>query len=89
MGWTSEQEDAIKVRGRECIVSASAGSGKTAVLIERIFNMITDENDPIDVDRLLVVTFTRAAAAEMRERLTDRIDTALAAGEGDLSERQK
>ncbi|MCR4777605.1 MAG: helicase-exonuclease AddAB subunit AddA [Lachnospiraceae bacterium] len=89
MGWTRQQEDAINIRNRECIVSASAGSGKTAVLIERIFNMITDKENPIDVDRLLVVTFTRAAAAEMRERLTRRIDEALSAGEAELSERER
>ena len=75
--WTSEQEKAIDARGRSLIVSASAGSGKTAVLTERIFSMITDPADPVDVDRLLVVTFTNAAAAEMRQRLLDRIEKAL------------
>ena len=72
--WTKEQKLAIEVRGRNTIVSASAGSGKTAVLIERIFNKITDPDNPVDVDRLLVVTFTKAAAAEMKERLKIRLE---------------
>ena len=60
--WTKEQEMVIKLRERNLLVSAAAGSGKTAVLIERILKRLTDQEHPLDIDRLLVVTFTRAAA---------------------------
>ena len=66
--WTDEQKRAIELRNRRLLVSAAAGSGKTAVLTERIVRRITAEEHPVDADRLLVMTFTRAAAAEMRER---------------------
>ncbi len=59
------------------LVAAAAGSGKTAVLVERIIQMITDRENPIDIDKLLVVTFTNAAASEMRERIGDAIGKAL------------
>ncbi len=75
--WTPEQQQVIRLRNRNLLVSAAAGSGKTAVLVERILSMITDPKHPIDVDRLLVVTFTRAAAAEMRERIGDALERAL------------
>ncbi len=68
--WTNAQEDSFTARGGALLISAAAGSGKTAVLIERILRRITDADNPVDVDRLLVVTFTRAAAAEMRRRLS-------------------
>ena len=71
--WTDEQLAAIQTRGANLLVSAAAGSGKTAVLVERIIEKITDEAHPVDIDRLLVVTFTNAAAAEMRERITAAI----------------
>jgi len=71
MAWTKEQEKAIYQKGDNILVAAAAGSGKTAVLVERIINKITNEN--IDVDKLLVVTFTNAAATEMRERVLDAI----------------
>ena len=71
--WTEEQKKVIETRHRNLLVSAAAGSGKTAVLVERIIRMITDPEDPVDIDRLLVMTFTNAAAAEMRER----VETAL------------
>ncbi len=75
--WTAEQEAAIKTRGGNLLVSAAAGAGKTAVLVERIVSRIVDEQNPVDVDRLLVVTFTNAAAREMKERigqaLTERL----------------
>ena len=64
--WTDKQKQAIYVSGRSSLVAAAAGSGKTAVLVERIIKKITDENHPVDIDRLVVVTFTKAAAAEMR-----------------------
>ena len=71
--WTEEQLAAISGREPSILVSAAAGSGKTAVLVERIIRLITDEEHPVDIDRLLVVTFTNAAAAEMRERITAAI----------------
>lgn len=73
--WTDEQRLAIEARGSNLLVSAAAGSGKTAVLVERIIQMIT--KDKVDIDTLLVVTFTNAAAAEMRERIGEAIVEAL------------
>ncbi len=67
--WTDGQLKAIDLRHRNILVAAAAGSGKTAVLVERIIRMITDSESPIDIDRLLVVTFTNAAAAQMKERI--------------------
>ena len=67
--WTEDQKKVIDLRNRNILVSAAAGSGKTAVLVERIMEMVCDEAHPVDVDRLLVVTFTKAAAAEMKERV--------------------
>lgn len=75
--WTDEQLKVINTRNRNILVSAAAGSGKTAVLVERIIAMVTDEKNPIDIDRLLVVTFTNAAASEMRERLMKSLSKAL------------
>ena len=59
--WTSEQKKVIDLRDRDILVSAAAGSGKTAVLVERIVNRICVDNPPVDIDRMLVVTFTKAA----------------------------
>lgn len=73
--WTSEQKKVIDLRDRDILVSAAAGSGKTAVLVERIVNRICADNPPVDIDRMLVVTFTKAAAAEMRERVSRAIDS--------------
>ena len=67
--WTDDQQQVIDSREKNMLVSAAAGSGKTAVLVERIIQRILDEEKPIDVDRIVVVTFTKAAAAEMRERI--------------------
>ena len=75
--WTEDQLKAITTRECNLLVAAAAGSGKTAVLVERIIRIITNEDNPIDIDRLLVVTFTSAAAAEMRERIADAISKAL------------
>ena len=72
--WTEDQQKVISLRDRNLLVSASAGSGKTAVLVERIIQKITDEKNPVDVDRLLVVTFTRAAAAEMKGRIVEALE---------------
>ena len=71
MKWTQEQEQAIYEKGSNILVAAAAGSGKTAVLVERIINKVITEN--IDIDKLLVVTFTNAAASEMRERVLNAI----------------
>lgn len=71
--FTPEQRQAIELHDRNILVSAAAGSGKTAVLSERIVQMVCREQDPVDIDRLLVVTFTNAAAAEMRERINQAI----------------
>ena len=71
--YTPSQRKVIDLRDRNILVSAAAGSGKTAVLVERIIEMISDETRPVDIDRLLVVTFTNAAAAEMRERISAAI----------------
>lgn len=70
MEFTPDQTRVIQLHNRNILVSAAAGSGKTAVLVERIIRMITDEDNPVDIDRLLIVTFTNAAAAEMRERIS-------------------
>lgn len=74
--WTEKQKNVIDTRGRNILVSAAAGSGKTAVLVERIIQKILDKENPVDVDKLLVVTFTKAAAAEMRERVLDALEKA-------------
>lgn len=75
--WTKEQQSVIDLQGRNILVSAAAGSGKTAVLVERIITMLTRETDPVDVDALLIVTFTEAAAAEMKERIRNAIEKKL------------
>ena len=67
--WTTEQQEAITARGKNLLVSAGAGSGKTAVLVERIIRRVLDAKNPVDINRLLVVTFTNAAASEMRQRI--------------------
>lgn len=69
VSWTPEQKKVIELRKRNILVSAAAGSGKTAVLVERIKERILDKENPIDIDELLVVTFTKAAAAQMRDRV--------------------
>lgn len=71
--WTSSQSQAINCKGGSVIVSAAAGSGKTAVLVERFVTLITDPENPIDADKILVVTYTRAAAAELRERIYSKL----------------
>lgn len=76
--FTKEQLRVIEARNKNLLVAAAAGSGKTAVLVERIIRMILDEEHPIDIDRLLVVTFTEAAAREMRERIGEAIEAKLA-----------
>lgn len=63
INWTKDQQQIIDMRGCNILVSAAAGSGKTAVLVERIFKRITDKKDPVNVDQFVVVTFTKLAAA--------------------------
>lgn len=75
--WTPAQQEAISARNADLLVAAAAGSGKTAVLVERIIERITDKEQPVDLDRLLVVTFTNAAAAEMRERISGALESRL------------
>ena len=81
--WTSEQQKVIDLRNRNILVSAAAGSGKTAVLVERIIRRLTEDDPPTDVDRLLIVTFTEAAAAEMKERIGAAIEKKLTERPGD------
>ncbi|MCR5145409.1 MAG: helicase-exonuclease AddAB subunit AddA [Lachnospiraceae bacterium] len=75
--WSTDQRQVIDARDENVLVAAAAGSGKTAVLVERIVNRITDGKNPIDIDRIVVVTFTKAAAAEMRERILKSIQDKL------------
>ncbi len=77
VNFTPSQQKVIDLHGRNILVCAAAGSGKTAVLVERIIKMVTDETERVDIDRLLVVTFTKAAASEMRERISRAIDKRL------------
>ncbi|MBE7037071.1 MAG: helicase-exonuclease AddAB subunit AddA [Ruminococcaceae bacterium] len=71
--WTQAQKAAIDARNADVLVAAAAGSGKTAVLVERIIKRISDDQQPVDIDRLLVVTFTNAAASEMRQRIGEAL----------------
>ena len=75
--WTKEQQQVIAQKNRNLLVSAAAGSGKTAVLVERIIQKIMDKETPVDIDKLLIVTYTNGAAAEMRERIGAAIEEAL------------
>ena len=75
--WTDDQWKAIMAKGKDILVAAAAGSGKTAVLVERIIQKILCEEEPIDVDQLLVVTFTNASAAEMRHRIGEALEKAI------------
>ncbi len=79
ISFTEKQQQVIDARDCNLLVSAAAGSGKTAVLVERIVGMVSDRAKPVDIDRLLVVTFTNAAAAEMRERISRALNDRLAA----------
>ena len=77
INFTPDQQRVIDTRNCNILVSAAAGSGKTAVLVERIIQMITDDSNPVDIDRLLIVTFTSAAAAQMRERISKAVSQKL------------
>ena len=76
--WTPEQERAITFRDGAAIVSAAAGSGKTAVLVERVRRLILDETDPVNADEMVISTFTNEAAAELKARLNKALDDELA-----------
>ena len=81
--FTKEQQSVIDARKRDILVSAAAGSGKTAVLVERIIKRLLDEKHPVDIDHMLVVTFTRAAAKEMKEKIRVALDERLKEHPGD------
>ena len=83
--WTPAQKSAIDTRDCNVLVSAAAGSGKTAVLVERIISMITDPDKNIDIDRLVVVTFTKAAAAQMKDKIRKALDSMLDENLGDVN----
>ena len=76
--WTNAQRKAIETRGKTLLISAAAGSGKTTVLIERIIRSITEPDSCLDISRMLIVTFTRAAAAELKQRISKALSNALA-----------
>ena len=76
--WTKSQTAAIELRGKTLLVSAAAGSGKTATLTERIIRSLTDKDNPSDISKLLIVTFTKAAANELKERIFAALGNALA-----------
>lgn len=86
--FSKEQNDVINLRNRNILVSAAAGSGKTTVLVERIIRMISDEEHPVDIDHLLIVTFTKAAAASMREKISEAIAKKLEEHYSDHLQRQ-
>ncbi|MCR5527464.1 MAG: helicase-exonuclease AddAB subunit AddA [Lachnospiraceae bacterium] len=90
MKFTEDQQKVIDSRNKNVLVAAAAGSGKTAVLVERIIERVCDSENPIDIDRILVVTFTNAAAAEMKERIRDALEAAAdAAPEDEHLKRQR
>lgn len=78
MAWTPAQEKAITTKDKNLLISAAAGSGKTAVLIERIIRLLKDTDSKVDISRLLIVTFTRAAAAELRQKISRALSSEIA-----------
>lgn len=87
--WTEDQQKVIDTRGKNILVSAAAGSGKTAVLSERVIKKCTEGPHPVDVDRILVLTFTRAAAGEMKERIYQKFSALSAENPGDRNLRRQ
>lgn len=87
--WTTQQNNAITAKNRNILVSAAAGSGKTAVLVERVIRMITNSKNPVNVDELLIVTFTNAAAAEMRFRISKSLKDILKKNPADKNARKQ
>ncbi len=83
--WTPAQQNAIDARGGSVLVSAAAGSGKTAVLTQRVIERLTDKENPTNADRLLIVTFTRAAAQEMKERISASLGELIRKNPGDMN----
>ena len=77
--YTQEQKDAIYGRGGSILVGAAAGSGKTTVLSERIVSMLADEKEPLDASRILVLTFSRAAASDMKQKIKKKLNEAVIA----------
>lgn len=77
MNWTASQKNAIDLTGSNLLVAAGAGSGKTAVLVERVITRVLDDKNPVDIDQFLVLTFTKAAAGEMKEKISKRISQKL------------
>ena len=87
--WTKEQKKAIDSRKGSILVSAAAGSGKTAVLVQRVIERLMDEKEPCPADRLLIVTFTRAATAQMKDRIYQALMSEIdKAPDNDLLKRQ-
>lgn len=84
INWSADQKKVIETRDCNLLVAAAAGSGKTAVLVERILTLISDSSHPIDIDHLLVVTFTKAAAAQMREKIGEALEEKLENEPGNL-----
>ncbi|MCL2035156.1 MAG: helicase-exonuclease AddAB subunit AddA [Oscillospiraceae bacterium] len=82
--WTKPQNDAINALGGSVLVSAAAGSGKTAVLTQRVVSLLLDERNPVDADRLLIVTFSNAAAAEMKQRISAKLSEMIRENPRDL-----
>lgn len=89
VNWTPEQQAAIENRGGTLLVSAAAGSGKTAVLVERVLRRVTDPEHPCDIDSFLIVTFTKAAASEMRGKIADALTKLAARNPRDLRLRRQ
>ena len=75
--WTDNQKEAIEARGKTLLISAAAGSGKTATLTERIIRKITDVSAPASIDKMLIVTFTRMSAADLKRKLSNAISDEL------------
>ncbi len=89
MRWTTQQQNAITARGGSLLVSAGAGSGKTAVLTERVVQQLFDPQSPISADRMLIVTYTRAAAQEMKQRIRQKLTVLLEQNPGNLGLRRQ
>ena len=87
--WTDRQEEAITAKGKNILVSAAAGSGKTAVLVERVIRKITDKENPVDIDSLVIMTFTKAAASQMRKKIHKAVRKALDLDPGNEHLRQQ
>ena len=83
--WTEDQKKAISSTGGTVLVAAAAGSGKTSVLVQRVIDRITDEKNPVDLDKFLIVTFTNSAAREMKDRISSSLSNLLTKNPGNLN----